>query len=511
MALDPVAQRYAQTLFTDRIEELSRKHSTQMAALRAELASRGQLPTTTGYYYSEIARLGIEHASEVADARCDTLLAAYARANLQIDSQAVTDIGGEVEQVCEARRKHLAANMREQIGRAGLPSNLANQMAEILARGSSGIVARIYRRLSARRDEQILAARAAVPAEPSGAKKKGEDPNVLIRIWHASAKWQWFACLFVAAFIIVGVQEYLVALLILSVSALSLTSRLAHSDYQPKAKYLGIAGVLFTLIVLSYVIVDAKGSARWSRIHLPSLNSSHTSKLTTAPAVPALVTSDKTPLRDDPTVTQPPTSGHGPATAGADEPGSGQLKTPKSSKRTKTIGNLTQGAERPTKNESTDSPAAPTVQVNNAPNGIAIGGGTVTNPTVNNFSNPERHLTPEQKTQLESLVTSLPQSVATILTIEAENDPESSTYGDEIRAVFAAQSKVLGNSITLRLFEQPPVPKGVYVLISGEKDPSFKLAQEIANGLARAGASVSFEPGRDLRTGQIKIVVGYRP
>jgi hypothetical protein len=34
----------------------------------------------------------------------------------------------------------------------------------------------------------------------------------------------------------------------------------------------------------------------------------------------------------------------------------------------------------------------PPVQVNNAPNGFAIGGGTVTNPTVNNFGPPLAHL-----------------------------------------------------------------------------------------------------------------------
>jgi hypothetical protein len=44
----------------------------------------------------------------------------------------------------------------------------------------------------------------------------------------------------------------------------------------------------------------------------------------------------------------------------------------------------------------------PPVQINSAPNGIAIGGGTVTNPTVNNnnFAPPQRALSEDQKTSL---------------------------------------------------------------------------------------------------------------
>jgi hypothetical protein len=40
------------------------------------------------------------------------------------------------------------------------------------------------------------------------------------------------------------------------------------------------------------------------------------------------------------------------------------------------------------------------VQTNSAPNGIAIGGGTVSNPTVNNFAPPQRALSSDQKTAL---------------------------------------------------------------------------------------------------------------
>lgn len=46
----------------------------------------------------------------------------------------------------------------------------------------------------------------------------------------------------------------------------------------------------------------------------------------------------------------------------------------------------------------------PVVQVNNAPNGIAIGGGIVTNPTVNNYGPPSRRLTADEKNNLKAAV-----------------------------------------------------------------------------------------------------------
>jgi hypothetical protein len=88
MPLDPVAQRYAQALFVDESEELTRKYAARAAEVRAGLAQRGIFPHTAGHYHSEMTRIAIEHIGEIADARVDSLLAAYARAKLPIDDQA---------------------------------------------------------------------------------------------------------------------------------------------------------------------------------------------------------------------------------------------------------------------------------------------------------------------------------------------------------------------------------------------------------------------------------------
>lgn len=182
MPLDPVAERYAHALYVDKLEELTRKHAARTAELRAGLAQRGMFPHTAGHYHSEMTRIGVEHIGEIANARVDSLLAAYARAKLPIDDQAVVDIVREATQFCEAQAKHLIANTQEQVGRAGMPPGVGHQLAEIIAQQISAIQARIRRKLSAKRDEEIMAAR-AVPQEvpppmdklTSGLKEKPID------------------------------------------------------------------------------------------------------------------------------------------------------------------------------------------------------------------------------------------------------------------------------------------------------------------------------------------------
>lgn len=511
MALDPVAQRYAQTLYVDRTEELARKNATEIAELRASLAVRGQSANTTGNYYSEMARLGIQHVAEAADARCDTLLEAYEHARIPIDDQAVKDIYHAVEQVCEGHQTGLVANLRHQIGRSHMPPQLSDQIAEVIARETSSTKARINRKLSATRDEQILAARAMTGAPAGTAERGGQSSNPLVRLWHASAKWQWFAGLFCAAFIMVGVQEFFFGVVILLLSTLSVISKLGHSNWKLIVKCIGAAGLTIVFAILVYIIWAVKGVGAWSHIHLPSTESSHTAKSAQTRSDQTIGAADKYLSGGLPKGATPLTGVPSASPTDAPSLDAARKNRTKPSNGTKSAANETPSARQNSDNALPRPPAAPTVQLNNAPNGIAIGGGTVTNPTVNNYSVPERHLSQIQRTEIESLAASLPESTTDFLTVEAENDPESSTYGDEIRAAFAAHGRAGGNQITLRLVETPPVPKGVYVLISGENDPNFGLAQKIANGLARAGVSVLFERGTDLREGQVKIVVGYRP
>jgi diguanylate cyclase (GGDEF)-like protein len=165
MPLDQDARRYADNLFTDRVEDTSRKYQDSVVATTSQLAARGLI--ASGAYYSELVRLGIESARELANARADTLIAAYERAKLPIDAQAAEEIVREVIECCEAQRGNLTTNVQEKTrlaGIQGIDSALAGNIAsEIL-----GIEAQIRRKLSRKRDEAVLDARpvAAQGAQP---------------------------------------------------------------------------------------------------------------------------------------------------------------------------------------------------------------------------------------------------------------------------------------------------------------------------------------------------------
>jgi hypothetical protein len=79
----------------------------------------------------------------------------------------------------------------------------------------------------------------------------------------------------------------------------------------------------------------------------------------------------------------------------------------------------------------TAPPAPPTQAV--APNGIAITGGTVTNPTVNNYEPPQRTLSPSQRSELIELLRI--SGPFTITVRCAQGNFEAQTYSDSLISV----------------------------------------------------------------------------
>jgi hypothetical protein len=156
----------------------------------------------------------------------------------------------------------------------------------------------------------------------------------------------------------------------------------------------------------------------------------------------------------------------------------------------------------------TRSPASkpdtkPPVQINSAPNGFAIGGGMVTNPTVNNFGPTERHLSIEQIQALNLEAASLPEDSPSWFSIETINTPESSNLASEIKNAFGDRT----GGVVTRLVENPPVPKGVFVIVSGMDSEHFGIAQKIANALGNSVFLTRFEPVTGLTSKQVKVVV----
>lgn len=68
-----------------------------------------------------------------------------------------------------------------------------------------------------------------------------------------------------------------------------------------------------------------------------------------------------------------------------------------------------------------------------APNGIAIGGGNVNNPTVNNYAPPERRISPSQRTELISALKGKKLKVAFGYLL---NVPDSQQYAEDLQEAF---------------------------------------------------------------------------
>jgi hypothetical protein len=156
----------------------------------------------------------------------------------------------------------------------------------------------------------------------------------------------------------------------------------------------------------------------------------------------------------------------------------------------------------------------PQVQINSAQNGIAIGGGTVTNPTVNNYAPPNRHLTENQITALNQLAEKLPQDFSDRskdrLIIVSVNESEPIKYATEIQKIFEAHGKT--RELTYGITWQGPVPEGIQVLIHSTDDLTYPTAQLIVATLNASGIPVSAFAYVDfVKVGQIQVRIGVHP
>ncbi len=165
MPLDKDARRYADTLFTDKLEQSSREHQAQVVATTNKLSSRGML--ASGMYYSELARLGVEYVKTIAHAKADSLISAYERSKLPLDDEAAEGIRGEALEWCERQGASVATNVQAKASQAGMP-NLG--LAETVTRQIAGIQAEIRRKVARKALEVKFDGRggaiAATPPEP---------------------------------------------------------------------------------------------------------------------------------------------------------------------------------------------------------------------------------------------------------------------------------------------------------------------------------------------------------
>jgi hypothetical protein len=193
----------------------------------------------------------------------------------------------------------------------------------------------------------------------------------------------------------ISIQEYLFSVLLLFLSALSLFSKLMHwKDGKKALKSLGGIGIACAFTLFLSIVLTIKGKSPWSHLQKPLTD--FVAFIPTvpppAPRPPSPPTSDvshKTPLDNALSKADPAPAIPFPSSRAEPKPRAAQHAQSKVSAKKNVIGNGVAGEGHVAgNNDQINTSSAPTVQINSAPNGIAIGGGTVVNPTVNNYGTP---------------------------------------------------------------------------------------------------------------------------
>lgn len=133
---------------------------------------------------------------------------------------------------------------------------------------------------------------------------------------------------------------------------------------------------------------------------------------------------------------------------------------------------------------SNANPQRPSVaqQVNNAPNGIAIGGGTVTNPTVNNFAAPNRQLTSQQIRSMKSSAQALCSTLPRIDVTASNANQEAQRYA--LGFVNVLKSGGCGADLALPIPGLTPDVIGVYVGVRDMRNlgPTAEALKQMSSG-----------------------------
>jgi hypothetical protein len=174
----------------------------------------------------------------------------------------------------------------------------------------------------------------------------------------------------------------------------------------------------------------------------------------------------------------------------------------KDSKPSKTVGNNKPASEVPS---STNTPE----QIVSAPNGIAVGGGTVSNPTVNNYGPQQRQLTPPQESLILSMVGVPPTSdfdgVYCIM-----GDQEGHVYAQQLWDVFSKAGWNVGKMVGLTSMTRNPA--GLFIAVSPEDAISPPDGvMRVYGALKAAGINVmAFKVG-NLQKNHWYVFVGNEP
>jgi hypothetical protein len=157
MPLDQIARRYADEMFTGRLEHIIREQQQKKAAVRQDYTARNML--TSGLYVSAEGKIQGETIGLLTRARAETLLAAYERAGLPLDDVAVAEITAEIKEFCQIKQRQAVENLTQIAAQAlgtFTSSGAAQSVAGQVENAVNSVVADISRELRIKRYEIVL-------------------------------------------------------------------------------------------------------------------------------------------------------------------------------------------------------------------------------------------------------------------------------------------------------------------------------------------------------------------
>ena len=157
MPLNDFARRYADRLFHNRLEEITKLQGPRTSEVAADFTRRNMMQS--GMYIQARANLLVEQIRLLVEARANSLLKAYERAGLPFDDTALREITEETNQYCHTQQHNAVAAISPLIGQTfggQSPPNLREAIVKGIESGVSEIMSRSTRDLQIKRDEVIL-------------------------------------------------------------------------------------------------------------------------------------------------------------------------------------------------------------------------------------------------------------------------------------------------------------------------------------------------------------------
>jgi hypothetical protein len=219
------------------------------------------------------------------------------------------------------------------------------------------------------------------------------------------------------------------------------------------------------------------------------------------------------PVTSHPSVSIPgPTNPVVPASQPTTEPT--PTPTPKVSQRSNVhvkgssnvVGNSVSGSRNVVGNNNEVTASRPVAV---APNGIAIAGGTVTNPTVNNFGPPQRAISDQDKLVLTARLSQHPGQVA-FGAITSDPSSETFKFAQILYDIFQSSGWRMQGPIAPMMYGGKPW-KGVMIDYKGEPNTATSDVREIGSALDEANIKTIWFHAAPDYSDYMRIVVGPNP